>query len=90
MTRTVMCKKYKEELPGLQAPPLPGPKGLEIYEHVSEKAWQAWLAHQTMLINEKQLNMMDMTSRTYLLEQMEKFFSGAEFDQADGYVPPNE
>ena len=27
MTRTVMCRKYKEELPGLERPPYPGAKG---------------------------------------------------------------
>ncbi|MCY4124856.1 MAG: Fe(2+)-trafficking protein, partial [Pseudomonas sp.] len=27
MTRTVMCRKYNEELPGLDRPPYPGAKG---------------------------------------------------------------
>ena len=27
MTRTVMCRKYKEELPGLERAPYPGAKG---------------------------------------------------------------
>ncbi len=90
MSRTVLCKKYKEELPALSAPPLPGAQGQKIYEEVSEKAWRAWLKHQTMLINEKHLNMMDMTARTYLKEQMEKFLSGEEYDQAEGYIPPSE
>jgi Fe-S cluster biosynthesis and repair protein YggX len=48
------------------------------------------MSHQTMLINEKRLNMMDMTARTYLSEQMAKFLSGEEYDAAEGYVPPSE
>ena len=31
----------------------------------------------------------DMTARTYLSEQQQKFFSGEEYDAADGYVPEN-
>ncbi|MAT50560.1 MAG: oxidative damage protection protein [Porticoccaceae bacterium] len=90
MPRTVMCRKYKEELPGLDQPPFPGPKGEDIFNHISQKAWQAWLDHQTMLINEKRLNMMDLTARTYLNEQRDRFLSGDEYDQAEGYVPPSE
>jgi Fe-S cluster biosynthesis and repair protein YggX len=43
-----------------------------------------------MLINEKHLNMMDPDARQYLSEQMELFFSGAEHDHAEGYVPPSQ
>lgn len=88
MTRTVFCRKYKKEMEGLDAPPYPGARGEDLYNNISRQAWQDWLQHQTMLINEKHLNMMDMTARTYLKEQMEKFFSGEEYDQAEGYVPP--
>lgn len=88
MSRTVLCRKYKEELEGLAFPPMPGAKGQDIYEHVSQKAWKEWLSHQTMLINEKHLNLMDMTDRNYLNDQMLKFLSDDEFDQAEGYVPP--
>src|SRR5690606_27586392 len=66
MSRTVFCRKYREELPGLDQPPFPGPKGQEIFEQVSRRAWEEWLAHQTMLINERKLNAMDMTARAYL------------------------
>lgn len=90
MARTVQCRKYKKELPGLDAPPFPGPKGEEIYNTVSRQAWEAWLAHQTTLINEMRLNMMDMTARTYLAEQREKFLSGEDVDKAEGFVPPSE
>lgn len=90
MTRTVICRKYKKELPGLDQPPFPGAKGQALYADVSKQAWQDWLAHQTMLINEKHLNLMDMTARTYLSEQMEKFLSGDSYDAAEGYVPPSD
>ncbi len=88
MSRTVFCRKYQRELEGLEQPPLPGPKGQDIFDNISRQAWQEWLAHQTMLINEKHLNLMDMGARTYLNEQMDKFLSGEDYDKAEGYVPP--
>ncbi|WIO74801.1 oxidative damage protection protein [Porticoccaceae bacterium LTM1] len=90
MSRTVNCRKLKQELEGLDMPPFPGPKGQDIFENVSKQAWQEWLNHQTMLINEKRLNMMDKASRDYLAEQRDKFLSGEEYDAAEGYVPPSE
>ena len=89
MTRTVMCRKYKEELPGLERPPYPGAKGQDI-EHISQKAWADWQKHQTMLINEKRLNMMNAEDRKFLQGEMDKFFAGEEYAQAEGYVPPSE
>lgn len=90
MTRTVMCRKFGKELPGLTAPPLPGTKGQELFDSISQEAWQQWLQHQTRLINEKHLNMMEPSARQYLSEQMEKFLSGQEYDHAEGYVPEND
>lgn len=89
MTRLVICKRLKQELPGLDAPPFPGPRGREIYETVSARAWQEWQDLQTMLINENQLNMMDRKARSYLNEQRDKYFAGEEIDRAEGYVPPD-
>ena len=66
MTRMVQCKKYDKELPGMTVPPYPGPKGQEIYETVSQQAWTEWQAHQTRLINEKHLNMIDPDARKFL------------------------
>lgn len=87
MTRTVFCKKHQKDLPGLAMPPFPGPKGQELFETVSAQAWQEWQAHQTRLINEKHLNMMDAGSRKYLQEQMTLFLSGNEYEAVEGYVP---
>jgi Fe-S cluster biosynthesis and repair protein YggX len=87
MSRTIFCRKFKQDLEGLTTPPFPGPKGEDIFNNVSNKAWQEWLEHQTRLINEKQLNMMDLTARAYLTEQRDKFLAGEDFDEAEGYVP---
>ena len=65
MSRTVFCRKHQTDMDGLDAPPFPGPKGQDIFENISQQAWEEWLAQQTMLINEKRLNMMDMTARSY-------------------------
>ncbi len=88
MSRTVMCRKYREELEGLEAPPLPGAKGQRIFDTVSKKAWQEWQAAQTMLINEKSLSMIEPEARKYLSEQMERFLDNQPIDHAEGYVPP--
>lgn len=90
MTRTVHCQRLKQELPGLDAPPFPGAKGQEVFENVSAKAWQDWQNMQTMLINEKQLNMMDKESRKYLNSQRDLFLAGEKTDRAEGYVAPEE
>jgi Fe-S cluster biosynthesis and repair protein YggX len=90
MSRTVFCKKYQQEMEGLAKPPYPGPKGEDIFEHVSRQAWTEWQAHQTMLINEKHLSLVDPEARKYLQGEMDKFLSGEDYDKADGYVPPSE
>jgi len=90
MTHRVFCRKYRQEMEGLDQPPFPGPKGQKIFESVSRKAWQEWLAHQTMLINERRLNMMDRTARAFLEEEMEKFLSNEDYAKAEGYVPPTD
>ncbi|MCZ6657983.1 MAG: oxidative damage protection protein, partial [Gammaproteobacteria bacterium] len=80
MSRTVMCRKYQEELEGLEAPPLPGAKGQQIFDTVSKKAWQEWQAAQTTLINEKSLSMIEPEARKYLSEQMERFLDNQPID----------
>tara|TARA_Y100000780_G_C13616323_1_gene390638 strand:- start:108 stop:380 length:273 start_codon:yes stop_codon:yes gene_type:complete len=89
MSRTVLCRKYKEELEGLDRPPYPGPKGQDIYDNVSKKAWKEWTDHQTMIINEKHLSLMDPSTREYLQSEMEKFMTGDNYEKAEGYVPPS-
>jgi Fe-S cluster biosynthesis and repair protein YggX len=76
VSRTVQCVLLGREAEGLARPPYPGPLGVRIYENVSKEAWQKWLAHQTMLINEYRLSPMEAKARTYLEQEMEKYFFG--------------
>lgn len=88
MNRLVFCRKYQEELEGLDFPPMPGEKGQYLFDNVSKKAWGEWLNKQTMLINERRLNMMDPQARTYLMEQLEKFLDNKDTDVIEGFTPP--
>ena len=85
MSKKILCKKLEKELPALQMPPMPGPKGIEIMNTVSEEAWEMWKSHQTTLINEKHLDMSDPNIRKWLLEQMEKFFNNEDYESASGF-----
>ena len=89
MARVVKCIKLGRDAEGLDLPPYPGELGKRIYGNVSKEAWQAWIKHQTMLINENKLNLADARARKYLAEQMEKHFFGSGADVASGYVPPD-
>ena len=90
MTRLVQCAKLRIEAEGLDFPPLPGERGQRIFNNVSKQAWSEWLAHQTMLINEKRLSVVNPEHKAYLTEQMEKYLFGGDVDQPDGYVPKSD
>lgn len=88
MARTVKCIKLGKEAEGMDFAPYPGELGKRIYENVSKEAWQQWLRHQTMLINENRLTLVDPQARKYLADQMEKHFFGDGADAATGFTPP--
>jgi Fe-S cluster biosynthesis and repair protein YggX len=89
MARTVKCALLGEELPGLERPPYPGELGQRIYAEISQQAWQQWLRHQTMLINEYRLSVIEPKARTFLEEEMRKFlFGGGKAAKPEGYKPP--
>ena len=85
MSQTVFCKKFQKDLPAMTITPMPGPKGKELMETVSQEAWESWKSHQTTLINEKHLDLSQADARSWLLEQMEKFFNNEEVEQASGF-----
>lgn len=87
MSRTVNCVLLGVEAEGLDYAPYPGDLGQRIYDNVSRQAWQQWLAHQTMLINEYRLTPIEPRARKFLEEEMEKFFFGEGAEKPEGYVP---
>jgi Fe-S cluster biosynthesis and repair protein YggX len=88
MTNTVLCEKLKKDLPKLAFQPYPGALGERIFKGVSQEAWNGWMAHQTMLINENRLNMLDAEARRFLETEMEKFLFGDGSEKPEGYVEP--
>ena len=78
-----------EDAEGLDYAPYPGELGQRIYDNVSKEAWQKWLAHQTILINEYRLTPIEPEARKFLEMEMEKFFFGGGSDVPDEFVNPD-
>lgn len=90
MGRKVHCVLLGVEAEGLDFQPYPGDLGRRIFDNVSKQAWQQWVNHQTMLINEYRLSPVDPKAREFLEKEMEKFFFGEGSEKPDDYVPPEE
>jgi len=88
MSRKVHCVKLNKEADRLNAVTYPGELGKRIYEQVSQEAWQMWLSHQTMLINEYRLTPIEPKAREFLEEEMEKFFFGGGSEKPKDFVEP--
>ena len=86
MSRQVKCVMLGAEAEGLDRPPYPGELGMRIYENVSKEAWQRWLGHQTMLINEYRLTPIEPKARKFLEAEMEKFFFGEGSERPPDFV----
>lgn len=86
MSRRIFCKKLNQEAEGLERPPIPGQLGQKIFEEISQLAWQQWIAHQTMLINEYRLSMLEAKSRQFLMQEMQNFLFGDGSEKPPGFV----
>jgi len=89
MTRLVQCVVLKREAEGLSYVPYPGELGQRIYNEVSKEAWNRWVQHQTMLINEYRLSPIEPKARKFLVGEMEKFFFGEGSQKPDQFVQPD-
>jgi Fe-S cluster biosynthesis and repair protein YggX len=87
MARMVNCVKLGREAEGLDRVPYPGELGQRIYENVSKEAWQGWLRHQTMLINEYRLTPIEPKAREFLVKEMENYFFGEGATTPPDYRP---
>ena len=89
MSRTVFCQKLNQETPGMAFQTWPGDLGKRIFENISQQAWDMWVNHQTMLINEYRLNPMDPKAKEMIITEMEKFLFGEGSELPDEFVPQN-
>lgn len=88
MSRIVFCLRLKKESEGLDFQLYPGEIGKYIFDHISKEAWTLWQGKQTMLINEKKLNMMNLEDRKLLENEMVKYLLEGHETIIEGYVPP--
>ncbi|MGH8128973.1 MAG: oxidative damage protection protein [Gammaproteobacteria bacterium] len=88
MSHTIHCTVLDREAEGLAKPPYPGELGQRIYDNISKEAWQKWLQHQTMLINEYRLTPVEPKARQFLKDEMQKFLFGIGSEKPQGYVEP--
>ena len=87
MSRTVFCQYLNKEAEGLDFQLYPGELGKRIFDNISKQAWTEWQKKQTMLINERKLNMMDAEHRAMLEKEMQAFLFEGKDVKIDGYVP---
>ncbi len=87
MARMVNCVKLGKEAEGLDMLTYPGDLGQRIYDSISKEAWQGWVNHQTMLMNEYRLSPINPKDRKFLEEEMEKFLFGEGASSIDNFVP---
>ncbi|MDO5506035.1 MAG: oxidative damage protection protein [Pseudoxanthomonas suwonensis] len=87
MSRSVFCQYEQRDTEGLDFAPWPGEVGKRVFEGIGKRAWQAWLAHQTMLINENRLSPLNPEHRALLEKEMVKFLFEGGAEKPAGYVP---
>jgi Fe-S cluster biosynthesis and repair protein YggX len=86
MSKLLFCQKLQKEADALDFQPYPGETGKKIFETISKEAWQMWLSHQTMLINEYRLNMLDKKARDFLETEMDKFLFTGGSERPEGWI----
>lgn len=87
MSRTVFCQHLNKEAEGLGFQLYPGEVGKKIFDNISKEAWTLWQKKQTMLINEKKMNMMEPNDRAFLEAAMLAFLFEGKEPEIEGYVP---
>lgn len=87
-TRKVQCARLGKELPGLKRRPYPGDLGQRIFDTISADAWNQWVEHSKMIINEYRINSADPNAIKLLMEQCESYLFGeGGMAKPEGYVP---
>jgi len=86
----VFCQNLQKESEGLDFQLYPGDIGKRIFDNIGKEAWGNWQKKQTMLINEKKMNMMNPDDRAFLEKAMVEYLFEGKEPEIEGYVPPSE
>jgi Fe-S cluster biosynthesis and repair protein YggX len=86
MSEQIYCAKLKEMAEPMSRQPFPGELGDKIYQNISKTAWKMWLSHQTMLINEYRLSLIEPQAVAFLREEMNKYFFGEGSEKPSGWA----
>ena len=87
MSRIVFCQNLQKEAEGLGFQLYPGEVGKRIFDNISKEAWGYWQKKQTMLINEKKMNMMNPDDRAFLEAAMVAYLFDGKEPEIEGYTP---
>jgi Fe-S cluster biosynthesis and repair protein YggX len=66
--------------------PLAGRLGREIFDRVSQEAWDEWAEMQIKVVNEYRLDLSERESRAILTRQMRSFLNLDDGDDADALL----
>lgn len=70
---SVRCSRCGEEREGLEKAPFKGERGARVAGSVCGECWRAWLAEQTLQMNEKRLSLAKAEHRDLLARMMAEF-----------------
>ena len=70
---TIVCSRCHESKPLLEEPPVGGPLGQSIQEHISVDCWEEWRTASAQLINHYGLNLGLPEHRTEIRRAMKEF-----------------
>ena len=87
MSRIVFCQNLQKEAEGLGFQLYPGEVGKRIFDNICKEAWGNWQKKQTMLINEKKMNMMNADDRAFLEAAMIAYLFDGKEPEIEGYTP---
>ena len=83
----IHCLKLNKQATAMSKAPFPGELGEKILHNISQEAWNMWLKHQTMIINEYRLSLIDPNARNFLRQELEKYLFGEGSETPPGYTP---
>tara|TARA_R110002096_G_scaffold436038_2_gene665856 strand:+ start:122656 stop:122922 length:267 start_codon:yes stop_codon:yes gene_type:complete len=81
----VHCAKLGKELPAMIYKPFQGELGEKIHAEISQEAWEQWLEHSKMLVNEYRLDLTSEKAHNTLKEQCRAFL----YDDGEATVAPD-